>query len=197
MTHLTPGRPKLLIVITLAEIGGAQTCVADLLPALTRDYDVTVAAHGDGPLRAAIREAGATSIELRQLRRRIGLRDLAALLELVRLIRTLRPAIVHTHSSKAGIVGRFAAAICRTRVVLFTAHGWAFKAEPGLKSRSYLWADRLGAASRPRSSVSRRRRDFTAWQPGPAPPTIRSSSTTASRRSAPSQRSAPPATGRS
>ncbi len=27
--------------------------------------------------------------------------------------------------------------------MLFTAHGWAFKAEPGLKSRLYLWADRL------------------------------------------------------
>ena len=151
MTHYTPARPKLLIVITLAEIGGAQTCVAQLLPALLREYDVTVATHGDGPLRAAIHESGARSVELVQLRRQIGLRDVAALLELVRLIRSLRPVIVHTHSSKAGILGRLAAWICRTPVVLFTAHGWAFKAEPGLKSRVYLAADRW--ASRITSTV--------------------------------------------
>ena len=142
VTNYTPARPKLLIVITLAEVGGAQTCVAQLLPALVREYDVTVATHGDGPLRSAIHESGARSVELAQLRRRIGLRDVAALVELVRLIRSLRPQIVHTHSSKAGILGRLAAAICRTPVVLFTAHGWAFKAEPGFKSRLYLHADR-------------------------------------------------------
>ena len=128
VTNYTPARPKLLIVITLAEIGGAQTCVAQLLPALVREYDVTVATHGDGPLRAAIHESGARSIDLAQMRRRIGPRDLAALLELVRLIRSLRPDIVHTHSSKAGILGRLAARVCGTPVVLFTAHGWAFKA---------------------------------------------------------------------
>lgn len=65
------------------------------------------------------------------------------LLELRRLIRRLRPDIVHAHSSKAGILARAAAALCRVRVVVFTAHGWAFKAEPGLKSRLYLLADRV------------------------------------------------------
>ncbi len=151
MTEHTPARPKLLIVITLAEIGGAQTCVAQLLPALVRDYDVTVAAHGDGPLRAAIRASGARSVELVQLRRRIGPRDVAALFELIRLVRSLRPALVHTHSSKAGVLGRLAAAICRVPVVLFTAHGWAFKAEQGVRSRLYLWGDRW--ASRFTSTV--------------------------------------------
>jgi len=65
------------------------------------------------------------------------------LLELRRLIRGLRPDIVHAHSSKAGVLARAAAALCRIPVILFTAHGWAFKAEPGPKSRLYLLADRL------------------------------------------------------
>ena len=137
--------PKILILITLAEVGGAQTCVAQLLPGLAADFDVVVAAYGEGPLMEAAASAGARWVRLRQVRRPIGPRDLLGLAELVRLIRRERPAIVHTNSSKAGVLGRLAAAICRTPAVVFTAHGWAFKADRGLASRSYLWADRFCA----------------------------------------------------
>jgi glycosyltransferase involved in cell wall biosynthesis len=142
---MTADRPKLLIAITLAEVGGAQTCVAELLPALSGSFDVAVAAFGDGPLRTAAAAAGARWIELRQVRRAIGPRDLLGLLELVSVIRRERPAIVHAHSSKAGVLARLAAAICRTPAIVFTAHGWAFKAEAGVRARLYLWADRLVA----------------------------------------------------
>ena len=49
-------RPRLLILITLAETGGAQTSVSLLLPGLTGEFDVTVAAHGSGPVRDAARQ---------------------------------------------------------------------------------------------------------------------------------------------
>jgi glycosyltransferase involved in cell wall biosynthesis len=145
---LTPAayrRPKILIAITLAEVGGAQTCVAQLLPELTAEFDVTVAAYGPGPLREAAAHAGASSVELRNVRRPVGPRDALGLVELVRLIRRVRPDIVHAHSSKTGVLARFAAALCRVPAIMFTAHGWAFKAEPGVKSRAYLLADRLAA----------------------------------------------------
>jgi glycosyltransferase involved in cell wall biosynthesis len=145
LTEAGDRRPRILIAITLAEVGGAQTCVAQLLPRLTEELDVTVAAHGPGPLRAAAVDAGASWVELRNVRRRIGPRDALGLLELIALIRRLRPDIVHAHSSKAGVLARVAAAVCRIPAVVFTAHGWAFKAEPGLKSRLYLYADRAVA----------------------------------------------------
>jgi hypothetical protein len=65
-------RKRLLIAITLAETGGAQSCVAQLLPAVSEHYDVVVAAHGPGPLEAAAREAGAEFVRLRHVRRPIG-----------------------------------------------------------------------------------------------------------------------------
>jgi glycosyltransferase involved in cell wall biosynthesis len=137
-------RPRVLLVITLAETGGAQTYVASLLPALVAEYDVAVAAHGDGFLAAAARGAGARYMPLRHVRRRIDpLRDLLGLLELVRLFRRERPAVVHANSSKAGILGRLAALAARVPVRLFTVHGWAFKADAGLTAHAYLWADRL------------------------------------------------------
>jgi glycosyltransferase involved in cell wall biosynthesis len=139
-----PDRPRLLIVITLAEIGGAQTYLAQLLPALTTEFDVTVAAGGPGPLRPAAEAAGATFVPLRQVRRPISpLRDLLGLLELFALCRRLEPQIVHANSSKAGILGRLAAWPARVPARIFTAHGWAFAAYSGPTSKAYLWADRL------------------------------------------------------
>jgi glycosyltransferase involved in cell wall biosynthesis len=131
-------------LITLAEIGGAQSYVAALLPALTRDFDVTVAAHGSGPLREAAAANGVRFLPLASVRRAISpLRDLAGLVELVRLLRRERPDILHANSSKAGILGRLAAALTRVPIRIFTVHGWAFSAHSGLASRLYLWADRL------------------------------------------------------
>ena len=154
-------RPRLLLLVTLAETGGAQAYVAALLPALVRDFDVAVAAHGPGPLRDAAAEAGVRFLPLRSLRRPVRpWRDLAALLELTRLLRRERPDILHASSSKAGILGRVAAALAGVPIRIFTAHGWAFAAHAGLASMLYRWADRL---ARPLTTaticVSERERD--------------------------------------
>ena len=137
-------RSRILLLITLAETGGAQTYVAGLLPALTDRYDVTVAAHGDGPLVDAARAAGARWVPLRYVRRDLHpLYDLLGLLELVRLMRRVRPDILHANSSKAGLLGRVAAALVRVPVRVFTVHGWAFKAYAGAAATLFRWADRL------------------------------------------------------
>ena len=136
-------RPRVLIVITLAEVGGAQTYVMALLPALTARYDVTVAAWGPGPLRHAAERAGATYVPLHWVRRELSPgRDLRGLVELYRLFRRVQPQLVHANSSKAGVLGRLAASLARVPTRVFTVHGWAFKAHTGLASRVYLWADR-------------------------------------------------------
>jgi glycosyltransferase involved in cell wall biosynthesis len=131
-------------VITLAEVGGAQSYVAALLPTLVRDFDVTVAAYGPGPLREAAAASGVRFIPLRHVRRPISpLRDLAGLVELVRLLRRERPDILHASSSKAGVLGRLAAVIAGVPIRIFTVHGWAFSAHSGTASRLYRWADRM------------------------------------------------------
>jgi glycosyltransferase involved in cell wall biosynthesis len=136
--------PRLLYVVTLAEVGGAQTYVAGLLPAARQEYEVTVAAHGEGPLRRAAAQAGVPFVPLEHVRRAVSpVRDVRGLLELYRLFRRLRPDVVHLNSSKAGILGRLAARLARVPVCVFTAHGWAFKAGHGRAAHAYLWADRL------------------------------------------------------
>jgi len=53
-------------------------------------------------------------------------RDVAAVLQLYRLFRRERPAIVHTHTSKAGFVGRFAAWLAGVPAVIHQPHGHIF-----------------------------------------------------------------------
>jgi glycosyltransferase involved in cell wall biosynthesis len=137
-------RPRILILITLAEAGGAQTYVASLLPALAAEFDVVVAAHGDGALGDAARAAGVGFVALHHLRRPIAPgRDLLALVELVRLLRRERPLLLHVNSSKAGILGRLAGALAGVPVRIFTVHGWAFTAHTGAAARLYLLAERM------------------------------------------------------
>lgn len=148
---LSERRPRLLYVVTLAEVGGAQSYVRDLLPAVREEFDVTVAAHGEGPLRDYCSENGIAFVPLHRVRRDISpLSDVLGLLELVRLFRRLRPDLIHLNSSKAGALGRVAGALTRVPARVFTAHGWAFEATSGLGGRLYLWADRL---ARPLTSM--------------------------------------------
>lgn len=137
-------QPRLLYVVTLAEVGGAQSYVRDLAPAMGEQFDVTVAAHGEGPLKDFCERNDLSFVSLRHVRREISVvRDSLGLIELVRLFRRIRPDIVHLNSSKAGVLGRLAASYARVPVRVFTAHGWAFKATTGVGARVYLWADQL------------------------------------------------------
>jgi glycosyltransferase involved in cell wall biosynthesis len=55
------------------------------------------------------------------------LHELLGLLELYRVCRTVRPDLLHVNSSKAGILGRLAAALARVPACVFTVHGWGFR----------------------------------------------------------------------
>lgn len=136
-------KPRLLILITLAEAGGAQTSVSLLLPGLAEQFEVTLAAHGSGPLCHAARAEGVSFVPLLHVRRPLHpWHDLLGLLELLRLCRRLRPDIVHAHSSKAGTLGRIAAALAGVPIRIFTPHSWSFGAYGGLSGQLYLWIER-------------------------------------------------------
>jgi len=71
------------------------------------------------------------------------LRDWSALRELVRLIRAFQPHIVHTHTAKAGLLGRIAARRCRVPIVVHTFHGHVFHGyfSPA-KTAVFVWLER-------------------------------------------------------
>jgi glycosyltransferase involved in cell wall biosynthesis len=78
----------------------------------------------EGNLLAFAAERGVDCETMAGLGREIApLRDVVALLGLVRLMRAWRPAIVHTHTAKAGLLGRLAARAARVPTVVHTFHG--------------------------------------------------------------------------
>jgi glycosyltransferase involved in cell wall biosynthesis len=71
-------------------------------------------------------------------------RDLLALWRVVRLMRAQRPAIVHTHTAKAGLLGRVAALSLRPRpIVVHTYHGHVLRGYFGrAKSAVFTFLER-------------------------------------------------------
>jgi glycosyltransferase involved in cell wall biosynthesis len=114
-------------VITKLELGGAQEVAMRVVARLDRGRfrPVLIA----GPRGLLTEEARALEgIDVRivpsLLREVHPLKDLCALWELTCLFRLLRPKIVHTHSSKAGIVARLAAWLAGVTCILHTIHGY-------------------------------------------------------------------------
>ncbi|MFM7844429.1 MAG: glycosyltransferase family 4 protein [Planctomycetota bacterium] len=61
-------------------------------------------------------------------------------------LRSFRPDVVHTHSAKAGILGRMAATALRVPAIVHTVHGAPFHPyQSGLARRAIIWAERFGA----------------------------------------------------
>jgi len=98
----------------------------------------------EGSLIEASRERGIPlRIEPSLVRELHPLKDPLAVARLAALFRREKPDIVHTHSSKAGIVGRVAARIAGVRHVVHSAHGWAFNPhQPGLERSLYQTLER-------------------------------------------------------
>jgi glycosyltransferase involved in cell wall biosynthesis len=128
-------RLRVAHVITRLELGGAQRNTLYTVTHLDRSrFEPFLVAGRGGALDGEARDSGVPSTFLDALVRPLDpRRDLAALRHLVRLFRRERPDIVHTHSSKAGILGRLAAWLARVPVVVHTVHGFGF--HPG-QSRS-------------------------------------------------------------
>ncbi len=144
---------RILHIITRLIQGGAQQNTVLSCAAQVKVGHEVHLAYGPiyGPEGSLLEEAeasGATLHEIASMRRAINpWHDIRCCYALRKLIRDVEPDIVHTHSSKAGIIGRAAAWAENTPVVLHTVHGlpfhdyqpkWVYKLYVGLEK----WASK-------------------------------------------------------
>ena len=145
---------KVLHVITRLDRGGSSESTLLTAIGLAREgYEVTVATGPTSTMPAQYegeaKEAGVRFVSIPHLVRALNpLRDILALGSLFRLLRARRFDIVHTHTSKAGILGRLAACLARVPVLVHTPHGHIFYGYFNLPlTRVFILLERLAARS--------------------------------------------------
>lgn len=129
-------------VITRLIIGGAQeNTVLTCRGLVEKGHRVTLISGpetgAEGSLWSAAEKSGAQLIRSPHLFRAVRpAHDYRAARSLTSIFRELKPDVVHTHSSKAGIVARYAAHRAKVPVVVHTVHGMSF-------NRTQSWLTRL------------------------------------------------------
>jgi glycosyltransferase involved in cell wall biosynthesis len=127
-----PEKVRVLRLVARLNMGGPALHVAHLTKGLEpRGYETTLAAgqigRGEGSMSFVAEELGVEVHPIPQLQRDISpFYDAESVTSIVRLIRRLRPQILHTHTAKAGAIGRFAAlasGAARPPIVVHTFHG--------------------------------------------------------------------------
>ena len=139
---------RVLHVITRLVAGGADENTLATVQGLDKSfYQVDLLIGGQSDFVFASQSTGVRLITLAELVRDPSpINDGIALCKLMRLIRKGRYHIVHTHTAKAGILGRLAGFLCNTPLVIHTLHGSTFhdSLHP-LRSRFYRLLERLVA----------------------------------------------------
>lgn len=113
---------RILQIITLSELGGAQSVVINLANSLSSKHEVIVAAgEGDGKIWQGL-IGNIRKEHIKQLKRALSpVSDCLTLLSFAKLYYKYRPDIIHLHSSKVGVLGRM---MFPNRKTIYTVHGF-------------------------------------------------------------------------
>jgi glycosyltransferase involved in cell wall biosynthesis len=141
-----PGRPR-LVHLTTTDMSLDWLLGPQLLAFAASGYEV-IGMSAAGPHVAALAEMGVAHVEVPSFTRSANpVQDVKAFVELVRLLRAVRPDVLHTHNPKPGILGRIAGRLARVPRIVNTQHG--LYAQPGDRWQR-RWpvyaAERLAAA---------------------------------------------------
>jgi glycosyltransferase involved in cell wall biosynthesis len=130
----TRGEPSVLHLVARLNVGGPAIQVIPLVDELRKRGFAADVAHGalapgEASMTYLADERGLETMLVPQLQRSVGPHDALALRSIVRLLRERRPDVLHTHTAKAGALGRTAARLLGRRgprVVVHTYHGHVF-----------------------------------------------------------------------
>lgn len=144
---------KVVHIITKLELGGAQQNTLHTVSHLDKERFIPILITGsEGLLVDDAKKLGIEAYFLPSLVREINpVKDITALLDIRRLLLSIKrssqsPIIVHTHSSKAGIIGRWAAYLSGIPVIIHTFHGYGFNDYQSLlKKGLFIFLERLTA----------------------------------------------------
>ena len=130
-------------VIARLNIGGPARHAVILQQGLSDAGYESVLVHGtptpdEGSFEPLLASRGLTSVRLAGLGRRVNaFDDVVAFCSLLSLVFREQPDILHTHTAKAGILGRWAAKLAGVPLIFHTAHGFGFNDFPRPAIRNF------------------------------------------------------------
>lgn len=142
-------RTKVLHPITRMIVGGAQENTMLTVHLLDKtQWDAAIITGPQAGPEGSLLDAAAAldvpvTVEPSFVREINPVQDIRALVRLRRIIRDGGYVIVHTHSSKTGIIGRWAARWAGAPVIIHTVHGWGHHDRQHLLVRKlYIWLEK-------------------------------------------------------
>lgn len=125
---------KIAHIQLLPLLSGVQRVSLDELQRLDpTKFDRYIICKEPGPLTTEAEKYGIKTLFVSSLCRNINLKkDLQSFISLIKLIKKFKFDVVHTHSSKTGVLGRLAAKLSRVSLIVHTVHGFSF---PAAKTR--------------------------------------------------------------
>jgi len=144
-----PTRIKVTHIITMLELGGAQRNTLYTVEHLNPErFQCQLISGPGGILDEEAQRLTSRGIDVRFVPSLIRpvrpWSDWWAIFEIKREIKRFKPDIVHTHSSKAGILGRLAAKLPGVPVIIHTYHGFGFNPTQNLLIRTfYVWLEKI------------------------------------------------------
>lgn len=143
---------KVLHIITRLDKGGSAENTFLTVTGLDKNnYDVTLmggtVTDPKQDRRRQIEESGISYIFIPELIRNIRpIKDIKALFKIYRILRKEKFDIVHTHTSKAGLLGRLAAKLTGVPIIIHTPHGHVFFGYFGpFKTRIFIFLEKLAS----------------------------------------------------
>ncbi|MCO5935991.1 glycosyltransferase family 4 protein [Mucilaginibacter sp. RB4R14] len=107
------------------------------------NFEVYMASATDNSVSTLEMNEGVPHFQIPLNRKLNVFKDIVALYYTIKLIRKLKPDIVHTHSPKAGIVGMLAAMLCNVKLKIHTVAGLPLVEETGLKRQLLICVEKL------------------------------------------------------
>ncbi|WP_413852565.1 glycosyltransferase family 4 protein [Candidatus Ruminimicrobium bovinum] len=140
-------KKKVAVIITKLELGGAQKVAIALCEKINKElFDTFMICGCDGILSDEVKQQNKVYFVKNLIREINPIKDLKAAISIYKILKKEKPDVIHTHSSKAGILGRVCGWLAGIPVIIHTTHGFSFNdTQSFFKKNLFIFLERFCA----------------------------------------------------